>query len=380
MESSEARDLKVVLVGDGIRGHRHQILGIGRWLERLCGAAVVEVEIPHLEGLGRFLCLKVAARRLATSTVDEAQTWLIASGAKDLFDRFEDGEGVLFLSAGSSAAPYCLALARATGGRSAVVMTPSVLGTAPFDFAVVPAHDHPRLSERVCVTVGAPNHIYRPDLEAAAADLARSVSPRSERIVALLLGGSDGNYRIDADWVRARLTPVKAQVERLGADLYVTTSRRTGREADDALEALLEGSPSLRMLLLASHDEANPVPAMLGLATHVLCTDDSVSMVSEAATAGFRVGLLRADRQGGLRAGLQEALAKLADKGLLPPSWRSGAPRFDALFADLEARGSLTDLTSPEILEAFLAAPDQKTEPLDEARRAAEWILERWKG
>jgi hypothetical protein len=119
---------------------------------------------------------------------------------------------------------------------------------------------------------------------------------------------------------------------------------------------------------------------LLGLATHVLVTDDSVSMVSEAATAGFRVGLLRARRLGGPKAAGQRLLTRMAAKKLLSPSWCSGPPRFDALFAELEARGCLADVTAPENLEVFLAAPDQRTEPLDEARRAAQWILERWKG
>jgi mitochondrial fission protein ELM1 len=371
---------RIVLVGDGIRGHWHQILGIGRWLQRLCGATLVEVEAPRLEGLGRFLSLKVAAKHLRTAHAEEAQAWLIASAGKELLDRFEGQKGLLFLAAGSSAAPYGLALARATGGRAAVVMTPSVLGTAPFDFAIVPSHDYPYPSERICITTGAPNHIYRPDLGGPAEDLARSNPPRSERIVALLVGGSDGNYRIDADWVRRHLGPVREQAERLGAALYVTTSRRTGKEADSAVEALLGDSPSLRMLLLASRDGANPVPALLGLATHVLVTDDSVSMVSEAATAGFRVGLLRARRLAGPKAAGQRLLTRMAAKKLLSPSWCSGPPRFDALFAELEARGCLADVTAPENLEVFLAAPDQRTEPLDEARRAAQWILERWKG
>ncbi|QVL36807.1 mitochondrial fission ELM1 family protein [Aminirod propionatiphilus] len=374
--------LRCVVVSDGIRGHLHQARGVALWISRLCGASVMEIGVPGLKGLGRFLCLKMAARRLPSARPDEAHAWLVASGGAELFASLGDAGGpeTLFLAAGSSAASYCLALARAKGSRSAVIMTPSVLGTAPFDFAVVPAHDGPIGSDRLFVTLGAPNHIYRPDLEEAASALARSFPPRSKRIVALLLGGSDGNYRIDAAWARERLAPVRAQAERLGADLYVTTSRRTGKGTDDALEALFADSPSLRMLLLASRDEANPVPAMLGLATHAICTDDSVSMISEAATAGFRVGLLRARRRGGVVPTLQEGVGRLVSSGFLPPSALSGLPRFDRFFRSLSERGSLVDLTAEDDLETFLASSSQKAEPLDEARRAAAWIVERWRG
>ncbi len=375
-------NLRCVVVSDGIRGHLHQARGLALWISRLSAASVREVDVPTLKGLGRFLCLKMAVRRLPSATADEAHAWLVASGGTELLAALDDvgGPETLFIAAGSSAAPYCLALARMKGSRSAVIMTPSVLGTAPFDFAVVPAHDGPIKSDRLFVTLGAPNHIDLPDLEEAASDLVRSFPPRSERIVALLLGGSDGNYRIDAAWARERLAPVRAQAERLGADLYVTTSRRTGKGTDDALEALFAGSPSLRMLLLASREAANPVPAMLGLATHVICTDDSVSMVSEAATAGFRVGLLRAHRRGGVVATFQEGVGRLVASGLLPSSALSGAPRFDRLFRSLAERGSLVDLTVEDDLEAFLASSSQRAEPLDEARRAAAWIVERWRG
>ena len=356
---------RVVVLSDGIRGHKHQSLGIARWLERLCGAKVCEVEVPRLHGLKRFCQLKLAARSLGDVSPEGARRWLKAAGfsVEDHADISSDGAETLFISTGSSAAPFCLALARALNGRSAVVMTPSVLGTQPFDFAIVPEHDHPALAENLLTTLGAPNHIYQPELQAAGEKLFAPMMPFPSKVVALLLGGGDANYELTSSWGHSVLPSLRKAVEKEGAALLITTSRRTGEEADNAVESVLEGSPAVRYLLLASRSAENPIPAMLGVATHVLVTEDSVSMVSEAATAGFRVGLLRVGRKRGTMARLRKA-------------WGEGVARFDALFETMAGRGLVEDLGSPPDFGTFLAPAERRTDVhFNEASRAAERIL-----
>jgi hypothetical protein len=243
-------------------------------------------------------------------------------------------------------------------------MTPSVLGTRPFDFAIVPEHDHPDGGANVLVTLGAPNHIYIPELRAEAEKLFAPLRPLPDKVIALLLGGSDANYELDADWVRSILPRLRGAAEKQGAAILVTTSRRTGREADNAVEEVLGGTA--RYMLLASRSGDNPIPAMLGAATHVLVTEDSVSMASEAATAGFKVGLLRVGRRGGAAVRLREAIG-------------GGAPRFDAMFAAMERRGLIDDLGAEPDFDSFLVPDERRTDvPFCEAERAAKWILGRW--
>ncbi len=359
---------RIVLLSDGIRGHKHQSLGVARWFERLCGAEVHEIEVPHLFGLKRFCQLKLRARCLGSASSEEAKRWLkAASFAMEAHaDILSSGANTLFISTGSSAAPFCLALAKALGGRSAVVMTPSVLGTQPFDFAIVPEHDHPTPRNNLLVTLGAPNHIYRPELQTAAEKLFASIMPFPPKVVVLLLGGGDANYELSPSWVHSVLSPLREAAEKQGAALLVTTSRRTGEEADNAVESVLTESPATRYLLLASRSAENPIPAMLGAATHVLVTEDSVSMVSEAATAGFHVGLLRVDRKQDLQVKLRNILG-------------GGIVRFDALFEAMAARGLVEDLGINPNFDTFLSPNERRTDfPFNEAKRAAEWILSRW--
>lgn len=368
MNEEKAGPRRIVLLSDGIRGHKHQSLGIARWLERLCGASIHEIEVPHLSGLKRFRALKLQARRLGQASPEAAKKWLMDSGfkAEAHTDILSNGRRALFISTGSSAAPFCLALAKAVGGKSAVVMTPSVLGTQPFDFAIVPEHDHPTQANKILMTLGAPNHIYQPELQATAESLFAPMMPFPQKVIALLLGGGDANYEVTPSWVRDVLSPLREAAEKQGAALLVTTSRRTGEGADNAVESVLTGSPSLRYLLLASRSSDNPIPAMLGAATHVLVTEDSVSMVSEAATAGFRVGLIRVGRK-------QGPLVRLRN------IFGGGTSRFDALFEAMAARELVEDLGTVPDFDTFLSPSDRRTDvPFNEAKRAAEWILSRW--
>ncbi len=364
MSERKSGPRRVVLVSDGIRGHRHQSLGVARWLERLYGAEVSEVEVSRLAGFRRFLQLKLRARRLVGASPDGALRWLRSSSFGEIPAA---GADTLFIAAGSSAAPFCLALAGVTGGRAAILMTPSVLGIQPFDFAIVPEHDHPRPAENLFITLGAPNHIDRSELQSEAERLFAPLGPFPEKVIALLLGGSDANYNLDESWARSVLPDLREAAESEGAALLVTSSRRTGAAVDSVVEEVLRGSPATRYLLLASRSPDNPIPAMLGAATHVLVTEDSVSMASEAVTAGFKIGLLRVGRQRGPLVKVRHALG-------------GGTARFDALFDALADRGFLDDLGAEPDFTSFLAMPEGRTagEPFNEAKRAAEWILNRW--
>lgn len=349
---------RVVILSDGIRGHFHQSLGVAKWLERLTNVKIEPViYVPKLSGLRRLVMMKILVRKIVTQDEIYSREWLKTSGIE--IKNFE--HNTLFISTGSSAAPFCLALAKSTGNKSAVIMTPSVLGTKPFDFAIVPEHDkHDPESRNIITTLGAPNHIYEPDLKEAAAKFFQGKDFSGKKVIALLIGGSDANYDLNPEWAYKTLSPLR---EIQDAVILLTTSRRTGKAADDAIEKIFSGSDSLGYMLLASREpDVNPIPAMLGAASHVLVTEDSVSMVSESATAGFKVGLIRVPRVTGFV------------KNLLG----FGAVRFDELFLRMADKNLLEDLGKSPDFAKFLNLPEQKHNlNFNEARRAAEWILQK---
>ena len=346
---------RVVILSDGIRGHFHQSLGVANWLERLEEVRLEKViAVPRLTGIRRFIMMKVLARKLAVSDSNYSREWLKNSGAS--FGEFKPN--TLFISTGSSAAPFCLALAKSTGNKAAVIMTPSVLGTKPFDFAIVPEHDKHDINDKnIIATLGAPNHIYRPDLKQEAKKFFADKNFADKKVIALLIGGSDANYNLTPDFIEKILTPLRD----IDARILITTSRRTGKAVDDMINKIFTGCKNIDYMLLASGEpDINPIPAMLGAATHVLVTEDSVSMVSESITAGFRAGLIRVPRFNNFV------------KNLLG----YGASRFDDLFTKFQEKDLLLDLgRSPDYAD-FIDLPEQKHgRNFNEARRAAECIL-----
>lgn len=207
MNKVKAGPKRVVLLVDNTRGHFHQSQGIARWLERLCGAKIHEIKVPILTGLRRFRVLKMQGRQLGSASPEEAKEWLRKAGfsIEAHADVLSGGTGILFMATGNSASTFCLALGKALNGRSAVVMTPDVVGTEPFDFAIVPEHDRPAPADNILTTLGAPNHIYFPELQATAESFFDSMKPFPGKVIALLLGGSDANYELTPSWVRSVL-------------------------------------------------------------------------------------------------------------------------------------------------------------------------------
>ena len=361
------------------------------WISRFTGADVVELEVPLFSGWEKFRLLKLKSRTLPVADIIKAERWLKEAGGDELLEAaqkklYENSIApgdALFLSAGSGAAPFALALARVKGHKSCTIMTPSALGTSPFDFAIIPEHDHPRENKNTLVTLGAPNAIFPDQLERSGWELAQKYPPAEGKEAekwALLLGGDDENYRLSPEWIRRSVTPILEAAVKTGAEIYITTSRRTSPDAEEELARLARSCGAVRMLLLASKDPFNPVPGMLGLCSRVFVTEDSVSMVSEAVTAGRAVFLLRVERQSPIRACLQRTTALLVRVRLLPRKMLWGTKRFDVLFAAMKNNGLLNEIGYDNQVNYTKNAysPPEDGPLLNEARRAAEWIVDGW--
>ena len=111
----------------------------------------------------------------------------------------------------------------------------------------------------------------------------------------------------------------------------------------------------------------------------IFCTEDSVSMISEAATGGRVLQILRVGKKKGFRKKLQDLTANMDEKGFLSPGRLWGAPRFELMIKSLCRRGLAQIYGSVE----FDGRPEvQEVQGRDfsfnEARRAAEWMIQRW--
>jgi len=378
----------IIILTEGIRGHLSQSRGIARWLEAETGAPVVEFTVPVLKGILRVTKLKLAASRLHLMSKRQLKRWFRETGSEDLLEdvikalreKDVDPRNCLVISSGSDPARFNLALGRLLGMKTCVLMTPSLLGTNSFDFAVVPEHDAPSGSSNFLTTLGAPNSIDRKTLREEAEKL-EGTYPRGSRDIcwAVLIGGDDANYRVGPEWAGKVMSRIMDLAEKAGAGLYITTSRRTPPETEKVLSEITRDKEYVRMLLLASQSNYNPVPGMLGLCSRVFCTEDSVSMLSEAVTAGHQVLLLRVERKEGMRSKIQALTETLVKKGFLSKRYLWGAPRFDTMIAGFEKRGFVGELPGDvRKWDMELIREQSGDTGFNEAERAAEWILKEW--
>ena len=395
MNESVSHGLKlIVIISDGVRGNLNQSRGVASWLSKRTGAEMLELDIPQMKGVLRrkarrgavrlpYGNRKIALEWLASAEGEAAARilgqWLLERGIRE-----GQTSSLILISAGSMPAFYNLALGYIWRCTCVTIMTPSVIGADPFDFAIIPEHEFPEDAPNVLITIGSPNLIVREELGLVGKSLMREYPPKRERRWGLLIGGDDKNHRVTASWMYKTVGKIFREAERCDVDVYISTSGRTSPEAENALRRMVSSCGNVRFMFMASTDSINPVPAILGACDEIFVTDDSAGAVSEAVTAGHRVVLLQTERAGPLKKRLQAVTRAMVSSGFLPSRALWGAPRLDMVFESFRDLGLLIDFKNwvHELRRSDIAPVpilnggiDWSNGGFNEARRAADWIL-----
>ena len=189
--------------------------------------------------------------------------------------RLSDPGDAVVIGAGGAAAVVAAALRRP--GRPAVQVQHPRIDPARFDLIVVNRHDG-LTGPNVVVTRTALHRATLARLAEAAAVWAPRLAHLPRPLVAVLVGGSNGRFRLDgavAAGLGASLAGMM-RADRVG--LALTPSRRTSEDARAALRRAVE--PGGGWVWGMQGD--NPYFGLLALADAIIVTEDSVSMVSEA--------------------------------------------------------------------------------------------------
>jgi mitochondrial fission protein ELM1 len=147
-----------------------------------------------------------------------------------------------------------------------------------FDLIIANTHDE-LTGPNVFVTRTALHRVTPARLAAEAEVWRDRLAAYRRPLVAVLLGGNNGRFRLDRD-AGARLAAdlaVMAQRDKVG--VVVTPSRRTDPAVTDLIRAALAPSGGF----VWDFAGENPYFGMLALADLIIVTQDSVSMISEAA-------------------------------------------------------------------------------------------------
>lgn len=222
-------------------------------------------------------------------------------------------------------------LLRERGAKTVQILDPRI-DTAHWDIVVAPGHDGLR-GRNVVTLLGSLNPVddawlaQARDRFTAFADLPR---PRT----AVLLGGGSAHWHFRRTTWLELAARMHEHIACDGGSLMITTSRRTEAFVSESLRSHFTDVP--HAIWRDERDGENPYAGILAWADRIVCTPDSVNMISEAC-------------------------ATRAPVFVFEPSQLHGRPR---IFLDaLLARGRVRAMDSA--LQAF------DTEPLRETARVA---------
>jgi mitochondrial fission protein ELM1 len=280
-----------------------------------------------VEALARRLAVEVHELPVATGR----GAWLeLACG------RFAAGAGLpdpwLLVGAGHATQLPLLAARRARRGRAVVLMSPQ-LPAAWFDLCIIPDHDRPRVAPNVLVTRGSVNRMQR-------------VRAGDVQCGLFLLGGPSRHFHWDSQAVLEQLVRI-VRGSPVG-HWVVATSRRTPEGFSRLFAQRLE-KQGRQIHIVSWRDRSGDwLAGQLQQSACAWVSEDSVSMIYEALTAGVPTGLLAlpARRRGRVVRGIKN----LQQSRQVTPfrEWCSGTP-----------------LHRPE-------------ETFDAANQCARWICDRW--
>ncbi len=295
------RILPVLIVHDGKPGHRSQAEGLSFALARL----------------------------------REAVCWEHNIAEKSTFPQMDEPPK-LVVSVGRHCAADALRYAKRFGAKKVALMNPGWWKRRQFDLCVVPKHDDLMEGPRIITTDGALNAVSaRPD-----------DAPMGQGLI--LIGGPSAHHGWDGARMLAQLRSVLENSPGVSS-FQATSSRRTPPETVAALRQLALDSGTRFNFTPADETPRGWVPRQLGQCGTCWVTEDSVSMVYEALSAGAAVGLLEVPLAGRQPGRVARGVRALVARGMV------------AAFKDWQAGQALV-----------------RHEPLREAERVAQAILEKW--
>jgi hypothetical protein len=181
-------------------------------------------------------------------------------------------------------------LVRARGGRAVQVLDPRI-DPSLWDLLVVPEHDRLR-GPNVLTVFGSLHPVDDAWLAQARARFAAFATLPQPR-TALLLGGISRHFDFDRQGFDALADAIERMLVRDGGSLLATVSRRTPPAFGAVLRARFAHLPGV--VWRGDVDGDNPYPGMLAWADRIVCTPDSVNLLSEACATDAPVQVFAPD-------------------------------------------------------------------------------------
>ena len=195
----------------------------------------------------------------------------------DSFTELASAAPVLAIGCGRQAA-LATRLLCARGSKAVQILDPRI-AARHWDMVVAPEHDAMR-GENVIMMLGSLHPVDDLWLAQARRDFPELGALPSPHTV-LLVGGPSRHAALDDAEFQSLLQMLSAIARTESGSLSVVASRRTPAAWRDAIACIPNGFPGLRWR--TQSDGKNPYAGLLSHAGRIVCTPDSVNMLSEAA-------------------------------------------------------------------------------------------------
>lgn len=294
---------KVLILKDECAGHANQSESIERELkqlnQRLDGNYDFEFKSVHVQFKSMlhkklFYVLAFFFLPFAQGRLRFLRFFLTPDCAQTLEHQFAD----IIISAGSSLVPLNLLLKKENLAKSVVIMKPSFPYSPEwFDLSILPMHDQlKKASNSIVRTLIALNKVEEGLLETAAKKFSGQILPKTtgRKRISIFIGGPSKSYDFNRDEFQKWIRELKICVEKQNYELLITTSRRTSHGISEIVKNEFSKHPMTKLLVIAN--EANIEGVTYGMLAHsdiAMITEDSVSMISEAVSAGKQVLVLQ---------------------------------------------------------------------------------------
>jgi len=195
----------------------------------------------------------------------------------------------IIISAGGSISRINYLLAKENQAKSVVLMRPAGLSLNKFDLAIIPEHDGLINKKNAVITEGAFNLIDPDYLSQKSKKLEESGLLKGQVLrpcIGVLIGGNSRKFSISTDNIIKLAAVIKKSAQDLNADVLISTSRRTSSAVEQVIKDEFSDYSRCKLMVVANeNNNSDVVGGMLGLSNIIICSPESISMISEAVCA-----------------------------------------------------------------------------------------------
>ncbi|MCD8534136.1 MAG: mitochondrial fission ELM1 family protein [Verrucomicrobia bacterium] len=256
-----------VIISDSRIGHQNQSIALCRWM------GWHHVIIP--------VKFKSPAARMISVPLDRMgiRPKCLISGLVNPFEGHIDG---LHVVVATGSRTYYAAKLLAHRHRVPVIalLNPGILSSG-FDAIIVP--DYERSIPPSSNIIKIPVNLSVPDenmIQESLDELMRRCQGNISPSWGIIIGGENKTSYLNIEDLRIHLKSIR-QLAPENVKIMVTTSRRSGQEIENLVQEF-----AFDLVVLASQDIYNPIPAFNRVCERIFVTSDSANMISEVVTSG----------------------------------------------------------------------------------------------